>query len=63
MKTVMYMVAMIAIGAGLLWAAQGAGVVTWPRDSFMINDIQWVYYGVVTAIGGMVLMMKAMRRR
>jgi len=55
MKTVMLVAGVIAIGAGLLWAAQGAGYVTWPSDSFMINNTQWIYYGLATAIGGAVL--------
>ena len=63
MKTLMFIVAVVAIGAGLLWAAQGTGVVAWPRDSFMINDRMWAYYGLAVAIAGMLLMLKARRRR
>jgi len=55
MKTVMMAAGVIAIGAGLLWAAQGAGYVTWPSESFMINNTPWVYYGLATAAVGAVL--------
>ena len=54
MKTVMMAAGVIAIGAGLLWAAQGAGYVTWPSESFMINNTPWVYYGLATAAVGAV---------
>ena len=61
MKSVMSVAGVIAIGAGLLWAAQGAGYVTWPSESFMINNTQWIYYGLATAAGGVVLV--ALSRR
>jgi len=62
MKTLMFLVGVIAIAAGLLWAGQGAGYVTWPSDSFMINDVRWLYYGLITAIGGFGLLLMARRR-
>jgi len=61
MKAVMVVAGVIAIGAGLLWAAQGAGYVTWPSESFMINNTAWIYYGLATAAGGVVLV--ALSRR
>jgi hypothetical protein len=55
MKAVMAVAGVIAIVVGLFWAAQGAGYVTWPSESFMINNTRWVYYGLATAIVGVVL--------
>jgi len=63
MKTLMLIVGVIAIGAGLLWAAQGGGYVTWPSDSFMIGNPDWIYYGLVTALGGVALVMMARWQR
>ena len=55
MKTPLMVAGVIAIVLGLFWAAQGAGYVTWPSESFMINNTQWIYYGLATAAGGAVL--------
>ena len=61
MKTPLMVAGVIAIVLGLFWAAQGAGYVTWPSESFMINNARWIYYGLATAIVGAVLV--AMARR
>ena len=61
MKPLMMVAGAIAIAAGLFWAAQGAGYVTWPSESFMINNTRWVYYGLGTAIVGVVLVAIARR--
>jgi hypothetical protein len=55
MKWVMVVAGGIAIAMGLLWAAQGAGYLPYPSSSFMINDTQWVYYGLGTAAAGAAL--------
>ena len=61
MKMLLLVAGVIAIAMGLLWAAQGAGYFPYPSSSFMINNVQWVYYGLATAIGGAVLVMLARR--
>ena len=61
MKMLLLVLGVIAIAMGLLWAAQGAGYFPYPSSSFMINDVNWVYYGLATAIGGAVLVVLARR--
>jgi len=61
MKPLLQVAGVIAVVLGLFWAAQGAGYVTWPSESFMINNTRWVYYGLATAVVGAVLV--AMGRR
>ena len=61
MKTLLLVVGVIAIAMGLVWAAQGAGYFPYPSTSFMINNVQWVYYGLATAIVGVVLVAIARR--
>jgi uncharacterized membrane protein len=63
MKTLMFVLGVIAIVMGLLWAAQGAGIFPYPSSSFMIGDVTWVYYGLATAIAGVVLLSMARRRK
>jgi hypothetical protein len=61
MKALLLVVGVIAIAMGLLWAAQGAGYFPYPSNSFMINDVRWVYSGLATAVGGAVLVALARR--
>lgn len=42
--------------SGTLWALQGAGILMWPADSFMLAKREWGLYGAITAgIGGILL--------
>jgi len=52
MKTLMLLVGVLATAMGLLWIGQGTGYVHWPSSSFMINQAQWAYYGMATAVIG-----------
>jgi hypothetical protein len=63
MKTVLVVLGVIAIVMGLLWAAQGSGVFPYPASSFMINDVAWVYYGLGTAVAGLIVISVARRRK
>ena len=63
MKTVLVLLGVIAIVMGLLWAAQGAGYFPYPASSFMINDVAWVYYGLGTAVAGVIVISVARRRK
>ena len=48
-------VGFLALAIGLLWIGQGTGAVTWPRSSFMINQLQWAGYGAVLGAVGLML--------
>ncbi|WP_301749391.1 hypothetical protein [uncultured Erythrobacter sp.] len=44
------------IAMGIIWALQGAGLLAWPADSFMLGQADWVLRGLATAaIGGALL--------
>jgi hypothetical protein len=47
----------------LLWVGQGTGYIHWPPTSSMISDIHWAYYGAGLAAIGLVLILRARRRR
>ena len=40
------------LAIGMLWALQGAGLVDWPRGSFMVAQAEWIMYGSLTAMAG-----------
>lgn len=45
--------------AGTFWALQGAGVIMWPRSSFMLADPKWTYIGAVVALTGLLMILLA----
>ena len=58
--------ALIALGVlltlvGLLWIGQGTGVIAWPSESFMINQIEWAGYGAALAAVGLILIWQVRR--
>ena len=52
---------LLALALGLLWIGQGTGVVAWPAESFMINELQWAGYGAVVAAIGLILIWQSQR--
>lgn len=46
---------------GLLWIGQGLGTVPWPASSFMIGQRQWVDYGSILAVAGLLILLLARR--
>jgi hypothetical protein len=61
MKTLLMLIGLIFLAAGLLFVGQGSGYVRWPASSFMIREISWVYYGSGIAVVGIILMLVARR--
>lgn len=62
-RRIIFAIGVLLILAGALWALQGAGMVMWPASSFMLQQQEWVTYGVVTALLGLALIGLARRRR
>ena len=55
MRTALLIVGVLLALAGLVWVAQGAGWFRYPSHSFMIDQTRWVYYGLVAAAAGAVV--------
>lgn len=62
MKIVLQILGVLLILSGGLWALQGAGIVMWPAESFMLAQQQWVLYGLITVAVGALLLWLARRR-
>ncbi|MET0178969.1 MAG: hypothetical protein ABW194_00615 [Novosphingobium sp.] len=56
MRLVLQIVGVALILSGGLWALQGAGLVMWPAQSFMLAQREWVIYGLVTVAVGAILL-------
>jgi hypothetical protein len=59
MKTLLLIVGIIALLAGLVWAGQGLDIITWhpagSAPSFMVNNRVWIYYGAALAVLGVLV--------
>ncbi len=62
MKLILQILGGLLVFSGLFWALQGAGVIMWPAESFMLAQDQWILYGLITAAVGGVLIWWARRR-
>jgi hypothetical protein len=54
---------LVAFAFGTLFALQGAGIIPWPRESFMIGQRDWIEYGIVIALIGLALILTTWRIR
>ena len=59
MRTLLMLVGIIVLAAGLLFVGQGSGYIPWPAESFMISQTKWVYYGAGIALVGLLLIVMA----
>ena len=62
MKLVLQILGGFLVFSGLFWALQGAGIIMWPAESFMLAQDQWILYGLITAAVGAALIWLARRR-
>jgi hypothetical protein len=61
MRKILTIIAVILLVGGLVFVGQGSGYFPYPAESFMINQIRWVYYGAVIAVAGLLLGVVARR--
>ena len=54
LKIALLVVGILAVLIGLIWVGQGTGYFPYPAESFMINQMPWVYRGAVLAVLGVV---------
>ena len=62
MKLVLQILGGFLVFSGLFWSLQGAGIIMWPAESFMLAQDQWILYGLITAAVGATLIWLARRR-
>ncbi len=53
----------LVLAAGTLFTLQGAGIVQWPRESFMLGQRDWIERGIVVVLIGLGLILTARRIR
>lgn len=63
MRGILATLGIVLVLAGTLWTLQGAGIVMWPAESFMLREKSWITYGIVTALVGVVVIAVSRRWR
>ncbi len=63
MKTLLTILGAFALLMGLLWMGQGAGLIRWPEESFMIDTSAWTLWGALLALVGAALIWLGRRGR
>ena len=63
MRSALNLIGALLVVAGVFWAVQGAGIIMWPAESFMLAQKDWIAYGSLTALVGLVLIGVARRKR
>jgi len=58
---VIFLLGAVVLVSGVLFTLQGAGVVHWPPESFMIDQREWTERGIVVALIGLGLILTAWR--
>ena len=61
MRGLLLVTGLLALAMGLLWIGQGTGAIAWPRQSFMINQLQWAGYGALVGALGLILIWQSQR--
>jgi hypothetical protein len=60
-RTALLIVGILAALIGLVWMGQGTGYFPYPRTSFMIDQMPWVYRGVILAVAGLIAIIVSRR--
>jgi hypothetical protein len=60
-RTTVLVVGIVAVLIGLVWIGQGTGYFPYPAESFMINQMPWVYRGAGLAAVGLLVVLASRR--
>ena len=52
MRITLLAAGIFAVLIGLIWIGQGTGYFPYPSSSFMINQVPWIYRGMILAVLG-----------
>ena len=47
-------IGMLATLAGLIWMGQGAGIIRYPANSFMIDQTPWIWRGAMVVVASVI---------
>jgi hypothetical protein len=59
----LFLLGLLMIVSGLVWAAQGSGLFPYPAQSFMIDSRPWIGWGLLMAAVGALVIWASRRQR
>jgi hypothetical protein len=62
LRIVLLIVGGLMVLLGLVWIGQGSGYFPYPAESFMINQTPWIYWGLLLAVLGVLVIILSRRR-
>jgi hypothetical protein len=62
LPTLVIVLGIVLLLAGLVFMGQGSGYFPYPAESFMISQTRWVYYGAAIAMVGALILIATLRR-
>jgi hypothetical protein len=62
MRIVLLIIGSLMVLLGLVWIGQGSGYFRYPAESFMINQTQWIFWGLLVAAIGLVIIVRSRKR-
>jgi len=61
MQTLLTLIGIIVLLAGIVFIGQGSGYFPYSAESFMVRETRWVYYGAAIAVVGLLIVVFARR--
>jgi hypothetical protein len=62
-RIVLTVIGSLMVLLGLVWIGQGSGTFPYPAESFMVNQTPWIYWGLLLAAAGLIVIWISRRRR
>jgi hypothetical protein len=61
-RIVLLVIGCLMVLMGIVWIGQGSGYFPYPAESFMINQTPWIYWGLLLAVLGLIVIFLSRRR-
>ena len=61
MQTLLTLIGIVVLLAGIVFIGQGSRYFPYPAESFMVRETRWVYYGAAIAVVGLLMIIVARR--
>jgi hypothetical protein len=61
-RIVLLLIGSLMVLMGLIWMGQGSGYFPYPAESFMVNQTPWIYWGLLLAAAGLIVIIMSRKR-
>jgi hypothetical protein len=61
-RIVLLVIGCLMVLMGIVWIGQGSGYFPYPAESFMVNQTPWIYWGLLLAVIGLIVIVLSRKR-